>query len=503
MAFLTNSAGFTFDDGLDPGSFGKRKKIGDNMIYPQTVFFALGEACAQGLFDSQESQNIARIINQMQIVGDQPIKPGDQYYPQIEYLQRELLQRQQRKAVEGGQQTCPPPANAQSPLAYDTFGQAIQPVPFNPEEAPLAKAQRRSRGGKYAPGVPIDDFIDDLILIVENQGVSKDNKERIKWLKTFRRCVLPPIVKMAIEEALTVVLSEKKFKDWGIEGHFEKGLTNSILLYGPPGTGKTMIAESFAAVLGMNLIKVTNADLQSQVPGQVERNITDNFKKATKENAVLMFDECDSMLYNRDSVGAILASHTNHLLGAIENHKGVVIMTTNRLGHLDAALQRRIIAKVEIPIPTEAARVDIWKNLMPPKMPLEKEVSFEMLAKVEISGGDIKNAILIAARKAIAANANIVTEQNLVDALESVLSAKKDFAKKSSERERVTASEWGKQMNAEQDAYKASTAKVEQELKMEKDLKIEKEKVTDITEKVEKVKKKARNQEESEERKVS
>ncbi|GAG29175.1 unnamed protein product, partial [marine sediment metagenome] len=151
------------------------------------------------------------------------------------------------------------------------------------------------------------------------------------------------------------------------------------------------------------------------------------FQTASDENAVIMFDECDSLLYNREAVGMIMASEINCILGEIENFKGVVIMTTNRLGKLDPALQRRIIAKVELPLPEKEQRVQIWKNLLPTKMPIDDNVVLEDLAKEELSGGEIKNAILLAARKAIARNEDSVKAKHFVDAIRSILAAKREF----------------------------------------------------------------------------
>ncbi|KKK72598.1 hypothetical protein LCGC14_2902260, partial [marine sediment metagenome] len=216
----------------------------------------------------------------------------------------------------------------------------------------------RTRIIKYKPGLSIMKYVKNLL------KMEKD-KERIKWLRTFDNCVLPKSVRNTIDEALTVVLRSEMFDKWGINEHFEKGLTNSILIYGPPGTGKTMVSESIAAVLGMNLMKLTNADIQSNIPGQTEKNMTDSFRKAKDQDALIMLDECDSMLYNRNAVGAIMSAEINHLMTEIENFSGVVIMTTNRLYKLDEALQRRIIAKIELPFPDRPTREAIWKKLIP------------------------------------------------------------------------------------------------------------------------------------------
>ena len=272
---------------------------------------------------------------------------------------------------------------------------------------------------KYRPGLSIKEYVKNLL------KMEKD-KERIKWLRTFENCVLPKSVRNTIDEALTVVLRSDMFDKWGINEHFEKGLTNSILIYGPPGTGKTMVSESIAAILGMNLMKLTNAEIQSNIPGQTEKNMTDSFQKAKDEDALIMLDECDSMLYNRNAVGAIMSAEINHLLMEIENFDGVVIMTTNRLHKLDEALQRRIIAKIELPFPDRPTREAIWKKLIPDKMPVKK-LNFTELSEAVISGGEIKNAILLSARKAIAQNRDIVEMTDFRISIVNIIKSKEDF----------------------------------------------------------------------------
>ncbi|KKK66843.1 hypothetical protein LCGC14_2960010, partial [marine sediment metagenome] len=129
------------------------------------------------------------------------------------------------------------------------------------------KTKKTGKIVKYKPGLSIREYVRNLLKI-------EKDKERVKWLRTFDNCVLPKSVRNTIDEALTVVLRAEMFDKWGINDHFEKGLTNSILIYGPPGTGKTMVSESIAAILGMNLMKLTNAEIQSNIPGQTEKNMT-------------------------------------------------------------------------------------------------------------------------------------------------------------------------------------------------------------------------------------
>jgi SpoVK/Ycf46/Vps4 family AAA+-type ATPase len=290
------------------------------------------------------------------------------------------------------------------------------------EEFDLKLIEQKSKNivVDYKPGTSIMNHIKNILK-------KENDKERVKWLQTFERCVLPVDVRDMIEEALTSVLRADMYEKWGINENFEKGLTNSILLYGPPGTGKTMVSESIAAILGMNLMKISSGDLQSNIPGQTERNITEIFEQAKKKDCVMLLDECDSILYDRDNVGAIMSAEINTLLTEIENFKGVIILTTNRLHKLDKALQRRIVAKIELPKPPKTARIIIWEKLVPKQMPLSKDVDFKELGEADLTGGEIKNAILLAARKAIAKNMDEVTMTNFRSAILSIEESKNDF----------------------------------------------------------------------------
>jgi SpoVK/Ycf46/Vps4 family AAA+-type ATPase len=160
------------------------------------------------------------------------------------------------------------------------------------------------------------------------------------------------------------------------------------------------MAQAIADQLKMKLSVVGTGDIETSEPGGAERNIKELFKTNRGGKNIICFDECDSLLSSREEVGVIMAAQINALLTEIEQYDGVVILTTNRLGKLDPALERRITAKIEFEFPDEEARLSIWKRMIPSKAPLAKDVNFKRLAEFPLSGGNIKNAVLNAARKA-------------------------------------------------------------------------------------------------------
>ena len=92
----------------------------------------------------------------------------------------------------------------------------------------------------------------------------------------------------------------------------------------------------------------------------------------------------------------------NNLLQEIERFEGIVILTTNLEANMDEAFSRRILYKVDFPLPGPEERAAIWRALVPSATPCDR-VDFDEVGDLfELSGGQIKNAILRAAYRCIA-----------------------------------------------------------------------------------------------------
>lgn len=234
----------------------------------------------------------------------------------------------------------------------------------------------------------------------------------------FNTVILSEDKKAQIHEAISQIDNQKKiFEDWGFNETFEKGTAVSLLFYGPPGTGKTLMAKAIADRYNRELVMVSTAEIETPEPGGAERNLKKYFEEAKVKNQVLLFDECDSLITDRGRVGMIMAAQINALLTELENYTGVVVFTTNRLGSLDPAFDRRLSLKLEFPMPTAEQRVAIWKRMFPAKAPLAADINWERLASIEIAGGHIKNVVLKAARKAATNGHHEITDAVLRECL--------------------------------------------------------------------------------------
>ena len=235
--------------------------------------------------------------------------------------------------------------------------------------------------------------------------------EAIAARRTFADVILPPRTRAALDEALSLVRShELIFTQWGLGEKHSTGLGLAFNFAGPPGTGKTICAEAIATSLGKKLLSVRYAELESMWIGETPKNVAAVFRMATEENAVLFFDEADSIA-SRRSTGATQGyqreSNTvvNVLLKELESFNGVVIFATNLAVNFDPAFERRIRTHVLFEMPGVDEREQIWRvQVHPEKTPLADDVNFRALAeRYPVSGGDIKNAVLKAATMAASA----------------------------------------------------------------------------------------------------
>src|SRR5256885_12829363 len=223
--------------------------------------------------------------------------------------------------------------------------------------------------------------------------------------RTFSDVILPPATRRTLDEALAQVRNHTLiFNRWGLGERHASGLGLAFNFAGPPGTGKTICAEAIAHALGMKLLVVDYAEVESMWMGETPKNVVGAFRAAAEQNAVLLFDEADAIAARRSARSTVPQERegnlvVNVLLRELEAFNGVVIFATNLAANFDPAFERRIRSHVRFEMPGVDEREKIWKvQIHPSRTPLARDVDFRALAERHaISGGDIKNAALKAA----------------------------------------------------------------------------------------------------------
>ena len=125
-------------------------------------------------------------------------------------------------------------------------------------------------------------------------------------------------------------------------------LNFSLCLYGVSGTGKSAFAQYLGKQMGLSVIKEKCSDLLGMYVGESEQNIANAFERARQQNAMLIFDEADSFLQDRNRAQRSWEiTLVNEMLTQMENHPYPFVCTTNLIDKLDKASLRRFTFKVK------------------------------------------------------------------------------------------------------------------------------------------------------------
>ena len=183
----------------------------------------------------------------------------------------------------------------------------------------------------------------------------------------------------------------------------EKGLRTGMicLFYGDPGTGKTETVYQMARSTGRCILEADVAKLRNCYVGETEKNMRalfNDYRLACTENEhmpILLFNEADAILGTRmegavRSVDRMENSVQNILLQEMENFEGILIATTNLIGNLDPAFERRFLFKVRFNKPELESRTQIWRTHIPS---LSEEDAHSLADEFAFSGGQIENVV--------------------------------------------------------------------------------------------------------------
>ena len=223
---------------------------------------------------------------------------------------------------------------------------------------------------------------------------------------TWDDIVLPQELLSRLREMIDHARDQQKVnEEWGFSriNAYGRGLT--ALFAGPSGTGKTLCAAIIARELGAELFRVDLSRVVDKYVGETEKNIGRIFDEAERSQAVLLFDEADSLFAKRTGVKSsndrYANMEVNYLLQRMEHFEGTSILTTNLAAEIDSALQRRLKFRLHFDIPNADDRAMLWQRMIPPQAPIAPGVEWDLIGdEFELAPGHIKNAVMRAAFRA-------------------------------------------------------------------------------------------------------
>ncbi len=229
----------------------------------------------------------------------------------------------------------------------------------------------------------------------------EDLAQRITSAVTWDDLVLPEPQKQILRTiAAHVQQRATVYERWGFASKGTRGLGISALFAGASGTGKTLAAEVLANSLSLDLYRIDLSAVVSKYIGETEKNLRRIFDAAEQGGAILLFDEADALFGKRSEVKDSHDRHANievsYLLQRMECYRGLAILTTNLKHALDTAFLRRIRFIVQFPFPDTSQRAEIWRRVFPLETPVQ-DLNIEVLARLNIAGGNIRNIALNAA----------------------------------------------------------------------------------------------------------
>lgn len=174
-----------------------------------------------------------------------------------------------------------------------------------------------------------------------------------------------PIFNEVIYSTINTIVNERenfsKLMSMGLKP------TSSILLCGEPGVGKTLLAQYFSSVFNFKFATLNMASAVSSYLGKTGQNLKKSLDYAKEEPTLLLLDEFDAIAKRRDDSSDLgeLKRVVNVLLKELEDWPAhsILVAATNHSELLDKAIWRRFDISIDIPLPNEKTRREIFEKM--------------------------------------------------------------------------------------------------------------------------------------------
>jgi len=118
----------------------------------------------------------------------------------------------------------------------------------------------------------------------------------------------------------------------------------------------------------------------------------------------------------------------NVLLQELEKYSGIIIFASNLTVNIDPAFSRRIQYKIEFKTPELDERIEILKRLIKQtNAPFPKKIEYKKICRYELTGGELKNLVIIAAVKGARKTNKRITNSDLIESAKQIIYGKQMF----------------------------------------------------------------------------
>ena len=275
--------------------------------------------------------------------------------------------------------------------------------------------------------------------------------------------------KEALKEIVDFLEHPEKYASIGAK------LPKGALLVGPPGTGKTLLAKAVAGEAKVPFFSISGSEFVEMFVGMGAAKVRDLFKQANEKAPCIVFiDEIDTIGKKRDTGAGIGGNDEreqtlNQLLtemDGFDGKKGVVILAaTNRPESLDPALLRpgRFDRRIPVELPDVGGREAILR-VHSKGIRMADNIDLKAVARATsgASGAELANIINEAALRAVRLGRDTVTQDDLMESVETVIAGyqRKNAVLSESEKKIVSYHEIGHALVASLQTNSAPVTKI-------------------------------------------
>lgn len=236
-------------------------------------------------------------------------------------------------------------------------------------------------------------------------------KEHVYHRDGRNKIVLPPKMFTALDS----IFNAQRENIFGDLFHGRHGGI-VVMANGPSGVGKTLTAEVFAEFQERPLYSIEMSEIGTSVTS-VEENLQKIFARAKKWNAVLLFDEADIFLSEREASDLERSAIVGIFLRLLDYYEGTFFLTTNRGEGIDKAFKSRVTLYLNYPNLSEETRKKIWQTMLASAgaTVTVTDVTWNDIAAKPLNGRQIRNQVRLL--KLMYPDGNLTTS-NIIESME-------------------------------------------------------------------------------------